>query len=233
MFSDSNLFIDFLIFCALFLLLFIFSRKSIQSVFLVLRSIVRSNFIASLLISIIFFPGTVIHELSHFIMAVLLQLPVHKLSVFPELKGNSLRLGYVLYEKKDKVRSVIVGVAPLLTGIGLLWFLYTLDFFRTDFWYIQAIKGYIMFVLSSTMFSSRQDLVDVGYLVPFIVIAGLMIYLFDINVLFFLNNESIVEALRNIMYSIFVYGSIALMIHVVIFAFCRGITRLLHITYYS
>lgn len=217
------------LFCSVFVLLFVASRQSIQSLYEVFHSLIQNDFIATGIIALIYFPGTVIHELSHFLMAILLLLPVHKLSLLPQRNGDSVRLGYVLYEKKDIFRGMIVGVAPVLVGILFLWWFYTIDFFSVEFGWAPLLKGYLIFILSSTMFSSKQDLVDIGYLMPILLLVGMIGYLFNIEFLFFLKNESFVEAMSNFMYSVTIYSSISLAIHIVIILMCKSIKRLLHI----
>ncbi len=229
MFSDTQILFDMTLLVGILVVLFFVSRASIQSLYIIFHRLFRSDFIASGLIAIIFFPGTVIHELSHFLMAVFLFLPVHKLSLFPQRQGSSLRLGYVLYEKKDVIRGIVVGIAPVIVGIAILWWFYQIDFFAPGTWSITLLKMYVMFVLTSTMFSSKQDMIDIGYLVPVILLAGLCVYLFDINVLNILSNKSFVEALSNFMYPVTIYSSISLGIHVFIYIICTLFIRLLHI----
>lgn len=213
----------------LFMALFIASRRSIQSLYILFHTIFRNNHISTGIIAVIFFPGTLIHELSHFIMAILLLHPVHKLSLFPKFRGNMLRLGYVLYEKKDVVRSLIVGIAPVIVGVGLLWWLYSINFVDSGSWAIMLFKSYIIFVLTSTMFSSKQDLIDLGYVVPMLVLASILCYLLEIPIFFFLENQSIVEAIRNFMYSVSIYAGISLIIHIVVILISKTINRLLPI----
>ncbi|CAN5230672.1 hypothetical protein BH09PAT2_BH09PAT2_10050 [soil metagenome] len=231
MFFEFPLAVLFVIFCLLFILLYIVSRQSIQQLFFVFHSIFRNDFIATSFIALIFLPGTVIHELSHFFMAIFLFLPVHKLSLLPQRRGDGLILGYVVYEKRDIVRGIIVGIAPIIVGLLFFWWLYSIHFFAKDIWQIQALKVYGMFVLSSTMFSSKQDLVDIAYVIPIILVIATIVYIFHINLFFFLSNKSFVEAMRDFMYSVSMYASISLGIHIAIIIFCKSIARLLHIHY--
>ena len=229
MYFNIPLALDVFIFIFVFLCLYIASRNSIQALYLVFHRLFHNDFIASSLIALIFFPGTVIHELSHFCMAIFLLLPVHKLSLLPQRKGNSLRLGYVLYEKKDILRGILVGIAPIIVGLLLLWWLYAIEFFHANILSIQLLKAYMMFVLTSTMFSSQQDLVDIGYLIPFIIVLVILFYIFNINILVIFQHKSFVEAIQNFMYSVTIYSSISLGIHIMTILICRSIIRLLHI----
>ncbi len=228
MYSELPLAILFFIFFAVLTALYFISRSTIQSLFLVLARITNGTMAASI-IAIIFYIGTVIHELSHFIAALLLLLPIHKLSLLPSYEGRNLRLGYVMYEKKDVIRGILVGIAPIITGILLLWWLYTIHFFEFTTYTIQFIKAYIIFVLSSTMFSSKQDLIDIWYVLPIFIIIGIISYLFDLNILYIFKNQSLLAAIRNFMYAVIIYSCISIGIHTIILMLCHSIRRILHI----
>lgn len=207
----------FLILSALFLvlpiILFFLSRQSIQVVFRFFHGIFRNDHLAFYLIAIFFLPGTVIHELSHFFMAIILFLPIHELSIFPQKKGNYLKLGYVLYEKRDVFRGILVGVAPIIVGIGVFWWFEQVHFFTQGSWYIQLIKIYLMFVLSTSMFSSKQDLIDIGYLIPIIILFGITVYILKIDLFYILKNPLIIQKLSQFMYSVIVYIGISIALH--------------------
>jgi hypothetical protein len=67
---------------------------------------------------VIVLPGVVLHELSHWLMAWALGVPVRKLSLGPVRKGRGSRvsLGSVRVGSVDPVRSSLIGLAPLLGG---------------------------------------------------------------------------------------------------------------------
>jgi hypothetical protein len=69
------------------------------------------------LYSIVMFPGVLVHEMSHWLMATFLGARTGRFSVVPErLPDGSLRLGYVETERTDVFREALIGVAPLLFG---------------------------------------------------------------------------------------------------------------------
>ena len=72
--------------------------------------------------AIIMFPGVLLHELSHWVMAKLLGVQTGKFSLWPKvMKDGRLRLGYVEYYKTKGVgpmRESLIGVAPLVFGIA-------------------------------------------------------------------------------------------------------------------
>lgn len=152
--------------------------------------------------AILFLPGVLIHELSHYGMARLLNVPVGKLSLIPQpLPDGRMRLGYVETQSTDFIRDALIGAAPLIIGsfvvayAGLInlqftifWAEFTMSdlslaisdlsgiFNQQDFW----IWFYIIFVVSSTMFPSTTDrrgwapiLLTLGVLVSLILISGL------------------------------------------------------------
>lgn len=90
----------------------------IQAIFLLLT---RRSDIAVYLFSILFFPGILLHETSHFIMARLLRVRTGRFSLLPQpLKDGNLQLGYVEVAHSDWVRETLIGAAPLLTGGGFV-----------------------------------------------------------------------------------------------------------------
>lgn len=212
------------------LILFFLSRKTLNELYFLLKKILKKNSIIYLAISIIFFPGTLLHELSHAIMARLLLLKVTEIKLIPEWKNNSIQLGRVTYVKGDFIRSIIIGVAPIFGGIALLFAVAITHLFPNANIYFNILLIYIIFVISSTMFSSKQDLVDIGYMIPVVIAIGAILFFFKINVFSYLlpfaktksalvANE-ILETLNGMM-------SITIALHVVIILSLKGIRTLI------
>ena len=89
-------------------------HKEIQSVFLL---ITRRADLSMAIFSLLFFPGVLLHEGSHYLMAKILGVPTGRISLIPEsIEGNRLRLGFVETEKTDILRDALIGTAPLLAG---------------------------------------------------------------------------------------------------------------------
>ena len=89
-------------------------HREIQAVFLL---ITRRTEITVALFSLLFFPGVLLHEGSHYLMAKILGVSTGRVSLIPEsIKGNRLRLGFVETESTDILRDALIGTAPLLTG---------------------------------------------------------------------------------------------------------------------
>jgi len=69
------------------------------------------------LFSLVFLPGVLLHELSHYLMAVLLRVRTRRFSLVPQsMPDGRLQLGYVEMAAVDFVRDALIGLAPLLTG---------------------------------------------------------------------------------------------------------------------
>lgn len=147
-----------------------------QAVFLLLT---RRAEIALALFSLLFFPGVLLHEGSHFLMARLLGVRTGRFSLLPRPRPDGrVQLGYVETVRADLVRDALIGLAPLLTGgafvawaglshLGLagVWEAIAsgepalvrgalgalVD--RQDFW----LWFYLTFAVSSTMLPSASD----------------------------------------------------------------------------
>ena len=89
-------------------------HREIQTVFLL---ITRRPEIAVAMFSMLFFPGVLLHESSHYLMAKILGVRTGRVSLIPEsIEGNRLRLGFVETSTTDILRDALIGTAPLLAG---------------------------------------------------------------------------------------------------------------------
>ncbi len=213
--------LSFALFFGQLIILFFISRQTIRSLFYFFRYFIKNdNFVFSI-ISLIFFPGTIVHEFGHFFMALLLMLKVEEIRIFPQWKNNQIKLGSVIYRKKDLLRAILVGIAPVFTGLGVfLWIAY-FKFFPYKNLLINLFFAYLIFSISSTMFSSRQDLKDILYLIPFSIIIGGIIYIFNINILNLLIKFNILEIGISIVNQINLYLLFSIIINIFIFLFIK------------
>jgi len=157
--------------------------------------------------SLLFLPGVLLHEASHFIVAKILRVRTGRFSLLPRpLANGKLQMGYVEVAKTDIGRDALIGLAPLVSGmifiayVGLLRMdlFQTVDAVRTgqmqlfwsrlaelpslaDFW----IWFYLVFAVSSTMFPSASDrrawlpvLLIVALLLSLVLLAGAGTWLF-------------------------------------------------------
>ena len=81
--------------------IFFLSSATLHIASSLLHTTFRSRHIVIALIALAYFPGTLIHELSHYIVALVLNMHPSDLSVFPSTSGNAIRLGHVLFEKQN------------------------------------------------------------------------------------------------------------------------------------
>ncbi len=159
-------------------------HREIQSIFLLLTRRVE---IALALFSILFLPGVLLHESSHFLAALFLGVRTGGFSLIPRVVPanpgsvggpSRLQLGYVETARTDLIRDSLIGVAPLLSGglfvtyagLNLLGFLQVWNSLGAGgpggafeaFWRLQNqpdfwIWFYLTFVVSSTMLPSASD----------------------------------------------------------------------------
>jgi hypothetical protein len=163
---------------ALFALIFLqrILHREIQAFVLILT---RNPGVTQVIFALIFFPGVLLHELSHFLMAKLLGVRTGRFSLIPQPMPNGrLRLGYVETASGGVIRDALVGFAPLVTGCLFvayaainpmkmlpLWGIlrggnFTLFWMGLgilpglkDFW----LWFYLTFIISSTMMPSASD----------------------------------------------------------------------------
>jgi len=148
----------------------------LQAIFLILT---RHENAAIGMFSLLFLPGVLLHELSHFLMARLLGVRTARFSILPSiLPGGKLQLGFVETEQADLFRDALIGLAPLLSGGALvayhglvqlnlgslgtvvghndwqgLWQALRQISVQPDFW----VWFYLTFVIGSTMLPSDSD----------------------------------------------------------------------------
>lgn len=150
--------------------------QELQLVFLILT---RKQSAALGAYSLLLFPGVLIHELSHLIVAKLLFVRTGRVNLIPKLLPDGmLRMGYVEVEKTDFIRGTLIGTAPIITGAVSISYLWTgrlglspLLGFLLDGKFGKALEGlklltgnpywwvwfYITLAVSITMLPSRSD----------------------------------------------------------------------------
>lgn len=90
--------------------------------------VVRSPAFATRAYDLLLFPGIVLHELAHVAMAVVLRVPVLRVSLFQLRRPNDPRQGEVIVARADPLRMSLIGAAPTLVGIPVvLWLTRLID----------------------------------------------------------------------------------------------------------
>ncbi len=153
-----------------------FLHREIQAIFLILS---RSPEFTIALFSLLFLPGVLLHELSHYLVAVILGVPTPRFSLIPQVLPNGkLQLGYVETAPTDIIRDSLIGAAPLFAGglvvafvaltrlsllplwdslrlgqLGAFWSAASVLPHESDF----PLWFYLLFAVSSTMLPSQSD----------------------------------------------------------------------------
>ncbi len=162
-----------------FFFLWLLSRRLSETIFTFFLVLFRSPQFALTAITLLLFPGTIIHELSHLFTAEILGVRTGKLNLTPEgIDGRQkeIRAGSVAIAKTDPVRRTAIGVAPVVMGVvalsAIAYMIHRSDMSdRSDMSYvIKIIQYYLLFAVSNSMFSSKEDMKGV---VPVFVTLGL------------------------------------------------------------
>lgn len=210
------------------IVIYFLSHQTTNELFYFFRRFIDNEKIIFSLVSLFYLPGTIIHELAHLLVAMVLMLKIRDIKIFPEFEKNYIKLGSVHYEKKDFIRGIIVGIAPFIVGIIFCLSLAYLKIFPSDNIFINTVFIYIIFTITSTMFSSKQDLVDLVYLIPLLIIVIGVIYIFNIRIDLFLQNKIFIERITYFTQSINMYFFLSIIINImfiIIFRSLRVITK--------
>jgi len=155
---------------AIFLLSFT-TRLSRRSILGISYLVSKSHQFGIIIYSLIYLPGTIIHELSHFFTAAILGVRTGNISIFPKKEDDRLKLGSVEIQKTDFIRSSLIGIAPFIIGVILLLYLTSIlnigggiDIFDSlNSIYNQSINTivflqiYLIIAISNTLFTSKED----------------------------------------------------------------------------
>lgn len=122
----------------------------------------RNHKIGIALYAILFWPGTILHELSHWLMAEILRVRTGKIEIIPDLEtieSGEQRLGSVATAETDPFRSFLIGFAPFFTGVGALVGLgYALnELWSVGQWWQIGLVVYGVITVGNSMIVSRAD----------------------------------------------------------------------------
>ncbi len=223
----NNLFSQPVIFLLEIILIYVLSKQAITETFHLLRVFFKNDKFIFSLVTVFFLPGTLIHEIAHFFGATVLMLRVREVKIFPEWQKNYIKLGSVLYEKKDFFRGILVGIAPFFAGLFFFWVLGQFRLFPNENPWLNIVFGYLVYVVSSTMFSSPQDLIDIAFIIPLILIVWAIIYVFKIDINQLLTNKKLLENLLNFIREINFYLIFSLAINLSTILVFKSLRRLL------
>ena len=193
-----------LLFVSELVVLFFLSRRVQRRVGFSLLKLTGSRKVSVYVMSILFLPGTFIHEIAHFLAALFLLVPVGNLELIPKIEEDSIKMGSVSIAKTDPLRRFLIGAAPFFAGtatllLSLYYFLIINDSVNLQevtsiaIWKI-VILIYLIFTITNTMFSSKKDMEGMWGFLAVIVFTAVILWVFDINLnLSFVNHPKISE----------------------------------------
>jgi len=219
------------LFIFLLFLIYFISRKIIQKILSLIDLFLPAQKKSLWILAVFYLPGTLFHEMSHFIAAIILRVPTGPLSIFPtfdqEPKANGVavktKLGHIKVAGTDPFRLSLIGLSPILTGLAIIYF--TGEIFFPDFSSILDVSNipknllgvYILFITSSSMFSSRQDLKSLLISLPVIVLIISALWFSGIRIVF---GENLIEGTTNILALLNKYLLLTAIIDYTVFLIC-------------
>lgn len=169
--------IFFILFLAQIFFLLFLSRHISYKLSLFFFNKTRDNKTVITLLSIIFLPGTIVHELSHMFMAEFLFVKTGNMEFMPKIQNdNTVKLGSVSIAKCDPLRRFIIGIAPVVGGVGILSLVYYLFNNATIGFDLKTLILFLVsFEIGNTMFSSSKDMEGaLGLLIAVIVVSTVL-----------------------------------------------------------
>lgn len=129
------------------------------------------------LYALVTLPGTILHELSHWLVAELLGVRTGQIKLWPSFSDDKVveqQLGSVMTARSDPFRGFLIGLAPLFTGLATLLLLgYLLDIWwgLVPVWQL-ALVVYGLVVVGNSMLISRAD----RRFLPLVVIITVLVF---------------------------------------------------------
>ncbi len=179
-----------LLLIVLVFLIYLLARKNHNLLFLLLFLWTNSRNFAINFLSFIFLPGTLIHEVSHWIIATILRVPTGELSILPKIKDNGeIQAGKLEIAKTDPFRHALIGLVPVFSGLALIFVIgKLLSFSFPSITYnlqpVTFVGLYLLFVITSSMFSSRKDLETMVIALPVTLVVIFMLNYIGLRILF-------------------------------------------------
>jgi hypothetical protein len=197
------------------LVLFLLSHSLSRHISYFFYRLTKSKQFTISALAFLFFPGTLLHELSHAISAGLLGVHVGTIEFIPKIDGDHVKLGSVQIAQTDPFRRFFIGAAPFLFGtlilLGILFYAVKNNLFDNYLWII--FVGYLVFEIGNTMFSSRKDMEGALELFGTIIVILIVFYFLGIRLPAFNPNTILNQPL---FLNVFRRGSVFLFIPIAI-----------------
>lgn len=193
----------YLLFVLQLILIFLTSMYVMQKLFHLLNKYIKSTSVCFYLLSLLYLPGTLLHELSHLITSIILFVPPHGFDIIPqidEVKDGKyhVRLGSVHHAQTDPIRSMLIGASPIVFGLSFFYIVFQQNVFPHESVLVNIGMLYLFFAISSSMFSSKQDLKESALLIPLLILLGISLVIgFDIPIADVLTSSTALERIQN------------------------------------
>lgn len=142
-------------------ILFILARALTMHLSLLLYKVGLREQAVMHILAFLFLPGTFLHELSHYLMCVILRVKVFGMSLLPKpMEGNAIKMGTLQHAQTNFLFDLIIGAGPFIFGnlilFSLLFFLSSN--FQIGLNWLTVLTGFVIFEIGNTMFSSKKDM---------------------------------------------------------------------------
>lgn len=174
----------------------------------------RSKKIALGILLFILLPGTIIHELSHFLVATLLFVRTGELTVIPKVEEESIKAGSLKHANTDPIKRTLIGIAPMIIGLIIIYFLGNIIFNQFSNFPLLIANSYLLIAVSLSMFSSKKDLEVAIFVVPIFALIMLALYLNGLTVTF---SQELYQKISHVLSQLNIYLLLALGLDIVVF----------------
>jgi len=162
----------------------------------------------------ILLPGTIIHELSHFLVATLLFVRTGELTVIPKVEEESIKAGSLKHANTDPIKRTLIGIAPMIIGLIIIYFLGNIIFNQFSNFPLLIANSYLLIAVSLSMFSSKKDLEVAIFVVPIFALIMLALYLNGLTVTF---SQELYQKISHVLSQLNIYLLLALGLDIVVF----------------
>lgn len=169
----------FLILCIIDLVvLFFLSRLITSALSLLIHTKTRRLSHTIKIFSFLLLPGTFLHELAHYVIAHVLGVRTYDFVLMPKLEEDTVHLGSVSVAKSDIFRRTVIGIAPLMLGLGSIFFgMWWIALQPTYVLWQVVLLGFVTFQISNTMFPSKADIEGTAPLFVVLLCGGIAVFL--------------------------------------------------------
>lgn len=173
------------------------------------------------LLSFLFLPGVIVHELSHWLLANLLFVRTGEIEFLPQIREDTVKLGSVAVAKTDIFRRFLIGAAPVIFGVTTIVLLvYFLLPEGINFSWQSLVVFYALFEVSNTMFSSSKDMEGALALLGGMVVFALAFYFLGFRVdLSFLLTKLPLEMITNLVRRVVMVFLFPIVINLLVYFF--------------